>query len=149
MPADPVLADPRSAEARALLDAARAYYHAILPSTLEFVLAPEALAAPGISFYLLREGGRACAALARREGYGELKALWVDPAVRGQGLARRMVTHVETVARNEGLPLLRLETDIHLTPAIALYQSLGYHPCPRFGSYPDSGQSVFLERHLA
>lgn len=150
MPAEPVLTDPRSAPAGQLLAAARAYYSAILNDPLDGVLTADQLAAPGIAFFLLADGDRpvACAALARRDGYGEIKAMWVDPLARGRGHAAALLARIESEARSVALPFLRLETHRQLAPAIRLYLRHGFQPCPPFGDYTDVPASAFLEKRL-
>jgi putative acetyltransferase len=150
LPAEPEAADPGSAEARALLAAARAHYEAVLPGPLEFVLTAEELAGDGMAFFLARDGGVAvgCGALARRDGYGEVKAMWVVPAARGRGVAAALVARIERAAREAGLPVLRLETVRLLEDAVRLYRRLGFVPRGRFGAYPDSPLSLFMEKRL-
>jgi ribosomal protein S18 acetylase RimI-like enzyme len=57
---------------------------------------------------------------------GEIRRLWVDPAQRGQGIARRLMAALEDTARDMGLTALRLVTGEHQPEAIALYQSTGW-----------------------
>jgi GNAT superfamily N-acetyltransferase len=69
-------------------------------------------------------------------GLGEVKRLWVDPGVRGQGLARRMMAAIEDRARTTGMTALRLDTNEHLPEAIALYRASGWAEVPPFTDYP-------------
>jgi GNAT superfamily N-acetyltransferase len=55
----------------------------------------------------------------------EVAKLLVHPSVRRQGLARRMLDALETIARSEGRTLLTLDT-VTGGPAEPLYLSLGY-----------------------
>jgi len=57
---------------------------------------------------------------------GEIKRLWVDPEHRGRGLARALMAHAESAARELGYVTLRLETGEAQPEAIALYTSLGW-----------------------
>jgi GNAT superfamily N-acetyltransferase len=77
---------------------------------------------------------------------GEVKRLWVAPAARGQGLARRLMSEVEDAARQLGIRVLRLDTNSALPEAIELYRSTGWVEIPRFNDdpYPD----VFFEKRL-
>jgi ribosomal protein S18 acetylase RimI-like enzyme len=63
---------------------------------------------------------------------GEVKRLWVAPAARGRGLARRLMAEVETFARTAGMTGLRLDTNKALTEAIALYRATGWEPTTPF-----------------
>jgi DNA-binding MarR family transcriptional regulator/GNAT superfamily N-acetyltransferase len=69
-------------------------------------------------------------------GTGEVKRLWVDPAARGLGLARRMMLAVEDAARGLCMTHLRLDTNENLPEAIALYRKTGWDDCPPFTGAP-------------
>src|SRR5689334_4109811 len=42
---------------------------------------------------------------------GEVKRMWVSPAARGQGLASRMLTHLEDLIRQSGRRTVVLDTN--------------------------------------
>lgn len=65
----------------------------------------------------------------------ELKRMYVVPARRRQGWARRMLTAVEDDARASGARSTVLETGLRQPEAIALYLSSGYGEVPGFGHY--------------
>jgi DNA-binding MarR family transcriptional regulator/N-acetylglutamate synthase-like GNAT family acetyltransferase len=69
-------------------------------------------------------------------GIGYLKRMWVAPALRGLGFARRMLAALEQQARELGFTTLRLETNRALTEAIRLYESAGYVEVPSFNDEP-------------
>ena len=69
-------------------------------------------------------------------GLGEVKRLWVDPAARGQGLARRLMRAIEDEARRLGLTRLKLDTNEHLPEAIALYAATGWTPTTPYTDWP-------------
>ncbi|MEO6300830.1 MAG: GNAT family N-acetyltransferase [Paracoccaceae bacterium] len=71
-------------------------------------------------------------------GLGEVKRLWVAPDVRGQGLARRLMTAVENAARALNLHHLNLDTNAALPEAIALYHATGWHPIPAYSGFPST-----------
>ena len=71
----------------------------------------------------------------------EIKRMYVVPAARGLGLARRMLAHLETTAHAAGAEAMILETGLEQPEAIALYESSGYVEIPGFGYYKDSGVS--------
>lgn len=59
-------------------------------------------------------------------GYGEIKRLWVDPAARGLGLARRLMAEAEVAARTLGMTRLRLDTNGKALPeAVRFYGRVG------------------------
>ena len=72
---------------------------------------------------------------AEDESTAELKRLYVDPAFRGLGLARRLIAAVEDSARAAGRQRVWLETGTAQPEAIALYESAGYTLIPDFGHY--------------
>lgn len=80
--------------------------------------------------------------------YGELKRMYVRPQFRGQGLAKRLLGHLEEVVRTEGVSLMRLETGIYQTAAIQLYEQEGYRRIPPFGDYFDDPVSLCYEKKL-
>lgn len=80
------------------------------------------------------------------KGYAEIKRLWVSPAARGLGLARRMMAETEARARELGIRLLRLDTNRKLPEAIGFYRKDGWVEIDRFNDdpYPD----FFFEKAL-
>lgn len=66
----------------------------------------------------------------------ELKRMWVDPAARGLGLGRRLLTELESRARRTGARHVRLDTSRHLPEAISLYRSSGYAEVRPFNDEP-------------
>ncbi|MFK0156797.1 GNAT family N-acetyltransferase [Streptomyces sp. NPDC090499] len=69
------------------------------------------------------------------DGDAELKRMFVVEAMRGRGLARRMLAALEADARAAGRLRMVLETGTKQPEAIALYTSSGYEPCVKFGYY--------------
>ncbi len=67
---------------------------------------------------------------------GEIKRLWVAPAARGLGLARRLMTVAEERAQGLRMRRLRLDTNRALAPAMALYRALGWREIPAFNAEP-------------
>lgn len=91
----------------------------------------------------------ACIGLRRHgPGVGEIKRMYVRPAVRGRGIARALVAAVEHRARRIGYERLVLETGTVQPEAIGLYTALGYRPVPAFGYYADAPLSRFFGRTL-
>jgi GNAT superfamily N-acetyltransferase len=69
-------------------------------------------------------------------GLGEVKRLYVAPAARGQGLARRLMAAIEDQARALGLTRLNLDTHESLTNAIALYRAEGWQDTDPYTTWP-------------
>ena len=71
----------------------------------------------------------------------EVKRMYVAPAARGLGLARRMLAHLEASAAAAGAEVMVLETGIMQPEALALYVSSGYSPIAGFGHHKDAPES--------
>ncbi|MFC4532975.1 GNAT family N-acetyltransferase [Sphaerisporangium dianthi] len=69
------------------------------------------------------------------DGDAEIKRMFVVEALRGRGLARRVLAHLEADARATGRVRMVLETGDAQPEAIGLYVSSGYELCAKFGYY--------------
>jgi len=143
-------ADPRHPEASALLRASHALMESLFPPEDNFFLDIDALCAPDIRFFAARSGATiiGTGALALREGYGEVKSMFVAEAARGQGAADALLRQIEDEARAHALPCLRLETGNLLHAAHKLYERHGFTRRGPFGEYPDAPSSIFMEKRL-
>lgn len=79
----------------------------------------------------------------------EIKRMYVVPAARGRGLARRMLAELEASAAAVGVGRVILGTGDQQPEAIALYESSGYHAVPGFGFYADTPGAVFYGKALS
>ena len=77
-----------------------------------------------------------CGALKCHATHGEIKRMWVASSARGLGLGTRILLRLEDLARQQGLPLLRLETNKALTEAQSLYRHNGFREVPAFNDEP-------------
>ena len=143
--------DPRHPGATALLKQSHALMERLFPPEDNFFLDVDALAGPGIVFFIAMSGGRVVGtgALAVKEGYGEVKSMFTDEAARGRGVAGLVLAAVEAEARARGLPWLRLETGNVLEAAHRVYRAAGFADCGPFGVYPDAASSIFMEKRLS
>ena len=146
-------ADPTSEPARACLAAYYAELAARFPGGFDVALScdPEAAAImrPRGTFLLAVADGLpvGCVGLKGNGGpVAEIKRLWIDPAARGLGLAKRLMEAAETAARALGIRTLRLDTNSALPEALALYRRSGWVEIDRFNDdpYPDH----FFEKAL-
>lgn len=99
----------------------------------------EEMTPPAGYFVVARLDGGAvgCGALKRgSKRTGEIKRMWTAPSARGQGVARRVLQTLETIARKAGLTTLRLETNRTLKEAQALYRREGYQEVAPFNDEP-------------
>jgi GNAT superfamily N-acetyltransferase len=78
----------------------------------------------------------------------EIKRMYVAAAVRGRGLARRMLAHLEDDAAQHGVEVVVLETGLRQPEAMALYESSGYEPIAPFGFYQDAPLSRCYAKRL-
>ncbi|RII86016.1 GNAT family N-acetyltransferase, partial [Clavibacter michiganensis subsp. insidiosus] len=67
---------------------------------------------------------------------------------RGLGVGRALLVAAEDRARALGAHVMRLETGLPQTAAIAMYERGGYRHVPRFGEYAEDPTSVCMERDL-
>jgi GNAT superfamily N-acetyltransferase len=65
-------------------------------------------------------------------GWASGRAMAVDPAARGHGIARALLATVERLAQDSGAPVFAFHTASFMTSAIALYERLGYRRTPEF-----------------
>jgi len=144
-PADPLAPGPR-----ALIEASHAMMRDMFPPEENHFLEVGALAAPDIRFFAAREGTQVLGtgALALRDGYGEVKAMFTAPSARGRGVGGALLRAIEDEARDRGLALLRLETGRGLDAALGLYRRAGFAPCGAFGDYRPNASSIFMEKPL-
>jgi len=82
------------------------------------------------------------------ENYGEIKRVYVPENHRGKGIAIALMEELENYLIEQAMAYARLETGIHQTGAIGLYERLGYHRIDPFGDYKEDPLSIFMEKKL-
>jgi len=142
--------DPFNPQARSLLEASHALMGDLFPSEANHYLSLEALTADDEHFFTAQRGDVivGVGALAHRDGYGELKSMYVEEASRGQGVIDAIMRQLEDFARDLGLPVFRLETGTLLHAAHKVYARHGFTKCGPFGDYEDGEFSLFMEKTL-
>jgi putative acetyltransferase len=113
----------------------------------------EALREPSVTLFGLREDGELLGVAALREidpGHGEVKSMHTAQAARGRGVARALLAHLVTVARERGYHRLSLETGAgpSFAPARRLYASAAFRPCEPFAAYRASPSSAYMTLRL-
>lgn len=143
-------AHPRAEQPAALLAQSHALMNELFPADACHYLDLDALCAPNIRFFAATDGDMVLGtgALAIMDGYGEVKSMFTAQAGRGKGVAAAVLRMVEDTAREEDLPLLRLETGTGLDAAHRLYGRFGFEVCGPFGSYTETPYSIFMEKTL-
>ena len=142
--------DPRDPDVTALLEASHALMQSLFPPEANHYLSVDALCTPTILFFVAKLHGETagCAALSLKDGYGEVKSMFVDPAKRGAKIGIKLLDRLEAEARAKGLLLLRLETGYKLIAAHRLYATQGFKVIGPFGDYPDEPTSIYMEKAL-
>lgn len=128
--------------------------HADTPPESIHMMDKGALAAPGIRFFVLRDGGEALAMGAYKRidaTHAEIKSMHVLTEARGRGLSKAMLEHLLAEAAKDGFTRLSLETGVQPTfiAARALYARAGFVECGPFKGYVEDPNSVFMTKVLA
>ncbi len=144
------LADPKTPRVVELLEASHALMQSLFPPEDNFFLSIDELCVPSIRFFTAREGTviHGTGALALKDGYGEVKSMFVDPEARGRGIADALLRQIEDEARRHNLEWLKLETGNLLYAAHKVYARHGFEVCGPFGDYPDAPSSIFMQKRL-
>ncbi|RAU82409.1 GNAT family N-acetyltransferase [Pontibacter arcticus] len=91
-----------------------------------------------------------CGAVKMHEsGVGEVKRMFVRPGYRGQGIAGKILTELESWATELQFSKLILETGMAQPEAIALYTKSGYIRMPNYGQYENVENSVCMQKQLS
>ena len=143
------LDDPRAPDVRRLLEVHLTFARAQTPPEDAHAMDVDELLDPAVSFFSLRRDGAliAVGALKRLDSqHAEVKSMHTVAAARGQGIGRRMIEHLITVAREAGYKRVSLETGsmVEFAPARALYASAGFKTCGPFASYRASPNSTYM-----
>ncbi|MCU0828354.1 MAG: GNAT family N-acetyltransferase [Tabrizicola sp.] len=127
--------------------------HADTPPESIHMMDKSALAAPGIRFFVLRDGGQPLAMGAFKRidaGHAEIKSMHVLAEARGRGLSKVMLDQLVAEARKDGFSRLSLETGVQPTfvAARALYTRAGFDECGPFEGYAlDPTQKAGVRAH--
>ena len=100
---------------------------------------PHELRAPNGAFVIAYLNGQAigCGAVKHHlDQVSDIKRMWMAESARGLGIGRRLLAHLERLAREHGSNEVHLETSDVLPEAIALYRSSGYTEVPAFNNEP-------------
>lgn len=142
---------PDTADAIALITELEAVLEPLYPTESRHGFSVEKLVRQGVAFFVTRvdDAAAGCGGIQLvGTQYGELKRMFVRPRYRGLGLGKLMLDHLAAHAQQHGVTILRLETGIHQTEAIGLYESWGFTRIPPFDDYWDDPLSIFFEKRL-
>jgi putative acetyltransferase len=106
----------------------------------------------GAIFMAMQEGVAVgtCSLLPMKDGAFEVAKMTVAEKCRGQGIGKRLLSHVIDYAEGMGTRRLYLETNSKLVNAIHVYESLGFRHLPpeRVNPSPYARANVFMEHWL-
>jgi len=142
---------PAQPDAIVLVAELDAYQDALYQPESRHALDLAAVAEDAMIFLLVRDDtGQAvgCGAVVLSSDYGELKRIYVRPAQRGAGVAKRILHALEAAAMAAACHVLKLESGPYQPAALGLYARCGYDRCSRFGDYADDPMSVFMQKKL-
>ncbi|MCL4109743.1 UNVERIFIED_CONTAM: hypothetical protein GTU68_018470 [Idotea baltica] len=150
MPITLAIESPLTEDATALIDGSEAALRAVYTPDECFTFTADELARPEIDFFVARKDGEAvgCVAATNYSDYAEVKRLFVSPSGRGLGIAKTLMSELESHASAKGFGVVRLETGEKLEAAVALYKKLGYVVRGPFGDYEEHPASLFMEKPL-
>lgn len=112
---------------------------------------PAEMEPPNGWFVVARLNGKAvgCGAVMKLNGSTsacEIKRVWVSADARGFGLATKIMNRLETLAKQAGFTLAKLDTNRALDEAKSLYLKLGYTETGRYNDNPYADH--FFEKAL-
>jgi len=142
-----------SADARRLIAALDAHLAERYPpeEVIGLTLRPEHVEPGRGTFVIARGDGVAigCGALHKLdETTSELKRMFVDPAVRGRGVGKEILDHLERAGQSWGARRLVLGTGSYQTEAIGLYRRAGFKEIECVGEYATSPSSLCFEKEI-
>jgi putative acetyltransferase len=78
----------------------------------------------------------------------EMKRMFTLPEHRGKGIATKVLTELETWAKEENYKTALLETGYLQKDAVYLYQKLGYKIIENFGQYQGVENSICMKKNI-
>ncbi len=78
----------------------------------------------------------------------EMKRMFTLPEHRGKGIASKVLTELESWAKEENYKTALLETGHLQKDAIYLYQKSGYEVIDNFGQYQDVENSICMKKNI-
>ncbi len=143
--------DPRTADIHALLLEHLEDMRTHSPPESVHALDMEAITAPEITFWSVRDNGvlLGCGAIKMLDAKSaEIKSMKTATAHQRKGVAQLLLNHIIEVAKQRNLKRLLLETGTPdaFAPARKLYAKQGFVECEPFADYIHDSYSVFMQR---
>ena len=84
-------------------------------------------------------------------GHAELKSMRTSSSHLRQGVAQRLLTHILTAAKGQGITEVSLETGTpdSFIPAQKLYRDFGFSECAPFADYREDPYSLYMTKTIA
>jgi len=139
---------PDTPDSMQLIDELEGVLSPLYPDESRHGYSVEKLLKQSVTFFVARqeEAAAGCAGVQfYGTEYAELKRMYVRPDFRGEGIAKKLLNHIADFTRENDIPILRLETGIHQTEAIGLYEKYGFKRVSPFGEYKEDPNSIFFE----
>lgn len=144
---------PLQDDVRALVTALNAFTVALTPAEYRHHMTVEQMALPDTTLFVARDpsgGAIAIGALRRHaNGVGEVKRMFVRSEARGLGVGGAVLTRIESLARQERLTRIVLETGSNFDAARRVYERGGFVACEPVLDYPPSPWTAFYAKSLA
>ena len=136
-----------------LIDALDSFQQALYPAEsnhlLDLSLLPEKTLITMLILDPHQQAVGCGAVVLNRDGSGEMKRVYLDPAHRGHRLGEALLAALEAEALRRDCHTLRLETGIYQRAAVTLYARCGYLTREAFTPYQPDPLSIFMEKVLA
>jgi len=140
-----------SPEVQTFIQDLDAYQERLYPSESNHLDSVETLLLPNVFFVGAMEEKTllGIGAVKRFETYGEIKRMFIPEKFRGKGIGKRIIQALEIHLIHRGIFTANLETGIHQSAAIGLYEAMGFTKTAPFGDYAQDPLSIFMEKKLA
>ena len=144
-------ASPRHPDIKKLLLSSHQLMKDLYPAETNSYLSISELCSSEIHFFGARQNKKyyGCGALEVNHQYGELKSFFVDPRVRGNGIASLIMQEILLTTKKLNLRILKLETGVGLESALNLYKRFEFEYCEPFGNYVENEYSIFMKKDLS
>jgi putative acetyltransferase len=144
-------ASPRHPDIKNLLLSSHQLMKDLYPEEANSYFSITELCSSDIHFFGARQSKNyyGCGALDVKSDYGELKSFFVEPSVRGNGIATLIMREILLITNKLNLKFLKLETGVGLDSALNLYKRFGFEYCEPFGNYSENGYSIFMKKEIS
>jgi len=144
-------ASPRHPDIKNLLLSSHQLMKDLYPEEANSYLSISELCSSNVHFLGARQNKTyyGCGALHVKPDYGELKSFFVEPSVRGNGIATLIMQAILLIAKKLKLKILKLETGVGLDSAFNLYKRFEFQYCEPFGKYTENGYSIFMKKEIS